>query len=72
MWTNTNDGTREVMSDKTTRTFEVEVTSPFGTQAIEEFHHHLNKIKSDAKSRWGIDITITEVGEEPEHTEGFE
>lgn len=48
--------------DKTT--LKVEVTSPHGYQSLEQFKHHLNKIASEAQSRWGIDITVTELSED--------
>jgi hypothetical protein len=39
-------------------TFEITVQSPIGKQAITQFQHHLNKIASEAKERWGIQIQI--------------
>lgn len=40
------------------QTFTVTVHSPLGKQAIGQFEHFLNKVSQDAKSRWGIEITI--------------
>jgi len=60
------------MSDKASRTFEVTVTSPHGSQAVDQFRHWLGKVSDEAAARWGIDIQINEIAGEPEHTEGFE
>lgn len=58
------------MTDK--QTFAVTVKSPHGTQAIESFYHHLNKIASEANERWGIEITIEKFNPESVSTEDFE
>lgn len=47
------------------RTFQIEIESPYGKQPIEQFEHFMQKIKSEALERWGIEISITDVGEEP-------
>jgi hypothetical protein len=59
------------MSDKASRTFEVTVTSPHGSQAVEQFRHFLSKVASDARERWGIDIQITELQDGSASTEEF-
>jgi len=53
------------------QTFAVTVESPHGRQAIEQFHHFLNKVSNEAETRWGITIRV-EQETENEHTEGFE
>lgn len=58
------------MSDHST-TFEVTVTSPHGKQAIDSFNHFLRKVADDAKTRWGIEIQVTEKTEETEHDTDF-
>jgi len=45
-------------------TFTVTVHSPLGKQAISQFEHWLNKVGQDAKSRWGIEITVERQTEE--------
>ena len=47
------------MSDKAE--FKVTVTSPFGTQVLEQFYNHLNKIASEAQERWNITINVERV-----------
>jgi hypothetical protein len=60
------------MSEKASRTFEVTVESPHGSQAVDQFRHWLGKVSDEARERWGIDIQIKELQSEPDHTEGFE
>jgi hypothetical protein len=38
---------------------------------VENFIHEMKK-QTDEASRFGVDITVTRVQEEPEHTEGFD
>jgi hypothetical protein len=47
----------------TERTFTVTVDSPYGTQAIEQFYHHLIKIADEAETRWGIKIEVSKATE---------
>ena len=39
--------------------------------AVENFIHEMKK-QTDEASRFGVDISVTRVQEEAEHTEGFE
>lgn len=55
------------MTDKLT--LEVEITSPHGKQPLSQFEHHLRKIASEAKSRWGISISVEKKQPETQDTE---
>lgn len=57
------------MSEKASRTFEVTVTAP--PNEIERLKHELMKQSAEAE-RYGAEISIEEVTESPEHTEGFD
>jgi hypothetical protein len=59
------------MSDKASRTFEVQVVSPHGSQAVDQFRHWLGKVSDEARERWGIAIQITEMQEGSASTEEF-
>ena len=42
-------------------TLKIEVESPIGAQAIENYIHYQRKVASEAKERWDIDIEIKRV-----------
>jgi len=56
------------MTDKHTITIEVKSDN---RHLLEELYHQVRKESSKA-NRYGEDVTVTRVQEEPEHTEGFE
>jgi hypothetical protein len=47
------------MTDK--RTYTITVESPHGSSALDNFEHWINKVSDEAKSRWGIEISMEEV-----------
>lgn len=60
------------MSEKDTATFTVEITSPHGKHAIEQFRHFLGKVANEARERWGIEIEINRQPEGQDYDTEFE
>ena len=56
---------------KSTAEFRIEIESPYGKRAVSEFEHFMTKIRSEAKERWGIEITISRVDEPTENEPEF-
>jgi len=52
-------------------TYQVEIESPHGKRAIENFEHWLGKVADEAEERWGIVITTKRIDDSAEGTAEF-
>jgi len=53
-------------------TFKVEIESPHGKRAIENWRHWIGKVSQEANERWGIQIDVSRIDDGTEHSAEFQ
>lgn len=52
--------------------YKLTIQSPYGKQPLEDFKHFMGKVSDDAETRWGIELEMEAIADEPDVSEDFE